>query len=100
MATFIDDIAARIPEEHADRIVLFDPSDNAFPIGFNILDAKTDVERNLLASDLVAIFRRFTTSWGDTMSTVLGEAVLAVLEHPEGGTLATLKRLIVDDAFR
>jgi hypothetical protein len=96
----IDDIARRVPEEHRARTILFDPSDTAYPIGFNILDARSDIERNLLASDLVAIFRRFTTSWGDTMSTVLGEAVLAVLAHPEGGTLGTLKRLIVDDAFR
>lgn len=96
----IDDIVARIPEERCDDVILFDPADAEFPIGFNILDAHTDIERNLLASDLVAIFRRFTTSWGDTMSTVLGEAVLAVLSHPAGGTLIDLRRFLIDASFR
>lgn len=96
----IDDIVARIPEERLADVILFDPADVEFPIGFNILEAKSEVEETLLASDLVAIFRRFATSWGDTMSTVLGEAVLALLAHPEGGTLADLKRFLVDEQFR
>jgi hypothetical protein len=96
----IDDIVARIPEERVREVILFDPADAEYPIGFNILDARTEIERNLLASDLVAIFRRFATSWGDTMSTVLNEAVLALLLHPEGGTLIDLKRFLVDKAFR
>jgi len=96
----IDDIIGRIPDDRIDDVILFDPSDVEFPIGFNILDARTEIEQNLLASDLVAIVRRFATSWGDTMSTVLGEAVLALLAHPEGGTLVDLRRFLVDDLFR
>lgn len=96
----IDDIVARIPDAQAENVILFEAADIEYPIGFNILEAKTEVEQNLLASDLVAIFRRFATSWGDTMSTVLGEAVLAILEHPEGGTLLDLRRFLIDERFR
>ncbi|MEX8518786.1 MAG: type IV secretory system conjugative DNA transfer family protein [Leptothrix sp. (in: b-proteobacteria)] len=96
----IDDIVARIPDDRLDTVIRFDPSDEAFPVGFNILNARTDIERNLLASDLVAIVRRFATSWGDTMSTVLGEAVLALLAHPSGGTLVDLRRFLLDDGAR
>lgn len=96
----IDEVLARIPEGRRDNVVVFDPSDAAWPIGFNILAAESEVERNLLASDLVGIFERFATSWGDTMTTVLGNAVLALLEHPEGGTLLDLRRFVIDERFR
>lgn len=96
----IEDILARVPEHRLEDIVLFDPSDADWPVGFNVLSARSDIERTLIASDLVGIFQRFATSWGDTMGTVLGNAVLALLESPRGGTLLDLRRFLVDDRFR
>ena len=96
----IDDVVARIPTERANDVILFDPSDVEYAVGFNILRATSTLEHDLLASDLVAIFRRLSTSWGDTMTTVRGQAVLALLSHPTGGTLVELRRFLVDDGFR
>lgn len=96
----IDEILGRIPNERRDDVVLFDPSDESAPVGFNVLRAATDAERNLLASDLTGVFRRLSTSWGDAMSTVLANATLAILESPRGGTLLTLRRFLVDEAYR
>ncbi len=96
----IDDILARVPESRLDDVILFDPSDAEYPIGFNILRASSEREAIVLGADLVSIFRRLATSWGDTMTTVLGEAVLAMLHHREGGTLHDLRRFLVDDDFR
>lgn len=96
----IDDLLARVPDERKADVILFDPSDTDWPVGCNILSAESERERVLLASDVVGIFRRFSTSWGDTMGTVLGNAVLAILEHPRGGTLLDLRRLLVDERFR
>lgn len=96
----IEDILARLPDERLEDVVLFDPSDAEWPIGFNILSARSDLERTLIASDLVGIFQRFATSWGDAMSTVLGNAVLALLESPRGGTLLDLRRFLVEERFR
>lgn len=50
--------------------------------------------------DLVAVFRRLSTSWGDQITTVLANAVLAFLESNEGGTLADLRRFLVEKSFR
>ena len=80
--------------------MLLDPSDEAYPVGFNILSAHSELERNLLASDLVSVFRRLSTSFGDQMTTVLGNAILAFLESSEGGTLADLRRFLVEPGFR
>jgi hypothetical protein len=96
----IDKIVGEIPEERHKDVILFDPSDEAFPIGFNILSAHSELEKNLLASDLVAVFRRLSTSWGDQMTSVLGNAVLAFLESDRGGTLADLKCFLVEADYR
>jgi predicted DNA-binding transcriptional regulator AlpA len=96
----IDEILGRIPEQRHSDVVLLDPSDEAYPVGFNVLKAHSEVEKNLLGSDLVAVFRRLSTSWGDQMTSVLGNAVLAFLESTEGGSLVDLRRFLVDVGFR
>jgi hypothetical protein len=96
----IDEITARIPEERAEDVVVFAPGDEEHPIGFNILAAHSEVEKTLLSSDLVGIFRRLSTSWGDQMNALLANGVLAILENPEGGTVIDLRRLLVEPAFR
>lgn len=96
----IDDILARIPPERVGDVILFDPADEAFPVGFNILSAHSELERTLLSSDLAAVFKRLSTTFGDQMATVLGNAILAFLESSEGGTLIDLRRFLIDKSFR
>jgi hypothetical protein len=95
----VDEIAGRIPEERLAETILFDPADAGFPVAWNILEAHSELERTLLASDLVGIFRRFSTSWGDQMTSVLGNAVLVLLENP-GSTLLDLREFLVDRQTR
>lgn len=96
----VDDLLARIPAERIEDVILFDPADSEFPVGFNVLAAHSDLERTLLASDLVAIFRRLSTSWGDQMHAVLANAIQAFLESDRGGTIADLRKFLVDREFR
>lgn len=96
----IDWILGHIPEERFDDVVLIDPSDEDYPVGFNILSAHSEVEKILLASDLVSVFRRLSTTWGDQMTSVLGNAILAFLESTKGGTLADLRRFLVEPDYR
>ena len=96
----INQILGIIPDNRIDDVVLVDPSDVNFPIGFNILQAHSDDEKTLLASDLIAVFRRLATSWGDQMDTVLQNAILAILESEQGGTLSDLRLFLLDDKYR
>lgn len=96
----IDQIMGHIPEKRFDDVVLFDPADTDYPIGFNILSAHSELEKNILASDLGSVFRRLSTSWGDQMTSVLGNAILAFLESENGGTLLDLRRFLIDPEFR
>ena len=96
----IDDVMTRVPDSRLTDVILFDPADSQYPIGFNVLQANSETEKTLIASDLVATFRRFSNSWGDVMDAVLANAVLAILENKKGGTLFDLKRLLVEKDFR
>jgi hypothetical protein len=95
----VDEIVGRIPEERLQDAILFDPADTGFPVAWNILEAHSELERTLLSSDLVGIFRRFSTSWGDQMTSVLGNAVLVLLENP-GSTLLDMREFLVDRQTR
>jgi len=87
------------PDRHKD-VILIDPSDAEFPVGFNILTAHSEIEKDILSSDLVAVFRRLSTSWGDQMNSVFANAVLAFLESTKGGTLIDLRRFLIEKSFR
>jgi hypothetical protein len=96
----VDRVLGVIPPERIEDVVLIDPSDEAYSVGFNILAAHSDYEKALLASDLVSVFRRLSTAWGDQMDSVLRNGILAFLESSEGGTLADLRRFLLDARFR
>jgi hypothetical protein len=96
----IDRILGIIPPERINDVVLVDPSDESHSVGFNILSAHSDLEKNLLASDLIAVFQRLSTSWGDQMNSVLQNAILAFLESDRRGTIADLRRFLIEPPFR
>ena len=95
-----DDVLALVPDSRLGQTVVFDPGEDDAPVGLNVFSAASERERELLASDLVAVFRRFSTTWGDQMTAVLGNAILAILEHPAGGTLLDLRRFLSERPFR
>ncbi|MBE7486986.1 ATP-binding protein [bacterium] len=96
----IEEIIGYIPPERVADVILLDPSDQEYSLGLNILSAHSLQEKDLLASDLVSVFRRLSTSWGDQMTSVLANAILAFLESSRGGTLIDLRRFLVDKDFR
>ena len=96
----VEKILGMIPEHRINDVVLIDPGDETHSVGFNILSAHSELEKNLLASDLVSAFQRLSTSWGDQMGSVLNNAILAFLESSRGGTLADLQRFLIEPSFR
>ncbi|UPT67970.1 MAG: type IV secretion system DNA-binding domain-containing protein [Sphingobacteriales bacterium JAD_PAG50586_3] len=96
----VDDIISRLPPERLEDVILIDPSDMEFPIGFNLMEAKTELEKIFLSSDLVETFREKSTAWGDTMTAVLSSAINAFLYSSKGGTLLELRKFLLDAKFR
>jgi hypothetical protein len=96
----VEDVLVRVPEERIKDLILIDPSDMEYPIGLNLLSAKSEIEKIVLESDLVSVFRRQSTSWGDQMTSVLSNAINAFLESNKGGSLLDLRTFLVDKNFR
>jgi len=96
----IEKILGYIPESRHEDVILLDPAASEYPIGFNILTSRSELEKTILSSDLVSVFRRLSTSWGDQMTAVLGNAILAFLESDAGGTLLELRRFLVEVSYR
>lgn len=96
----IEAILSHIPESRLQDVILIDPSDTEYSLGFNILTSHSEAEKEILASDLVSVFKRLSTSWGDQMNSVFANAILAFLESHEGGTLFDLRRFLIEKSFR
>jgi hypothetical protein len=96
----VNHVLDHIPAARHEDVVLFDAADADYPVGFNLLDARTEGERTLLESDLAALFRRFASSWGDQMHAVLTNAVAAFVRSTRGGTLADLRRFLLEAPYR
>lgn len=97
---YIDYVLERIPSSRLEDVILFDPSDKDFPVGFNILYVSNPKYKVIAASGVVSVFKKiFGDSWGPRLEYWLSSAVLALLDY-EGATLMMLPRLFTDDAFR
>lgn len=94
------EILKYVPVNRFDDVVLFDPTDRARPIGFNMLEAVESDQRSLAASQVVLIFRKlFHYSWGPRLEHILRYSVLTLLEVP-GATLIDVPLLLVDKDYR
>ncbi|GAA4895856.1 type IV secretory system conjugative DNA transfer family protein [Streptomonospora salina] len=95
----VTDVLARLPAEAADKVVLFDPDDNAVPPRLNLLHGG---DPDFIADSVVGIFRRiYAHSWGPRTDDILRAATLTLTRarDPEL-TLGDIPALLSDDAFR
>jgi len=89
-----------VPEDRIEDVVLFDPSDKEFPLGFNMLELHDPEQKSLIASGLVDVFReRFAFSWGPRLEHILRNCILTLLEV-ENTTLLGVTRLLQDKNYR
>jgi hypothetical protein len=90
------------PKERIDDLIYFDASNFDYPIGFNVLSASTEDERNIITDDLVDMFVQMYGHeiFGPRIQDYFRNAVLALMEQPDGGTLTEIVRMFVDPAFQ
>ena len=97
---FVERILDFIPEERVDDVILFDPSDRDYPIGFNLLENVDPDMKNIVASGLIGIFQKiWAFTWGPRLEHILRNCILALLEYPNATLIGVLK-MLVSDSFR
>ncbi|MBU2082024.1 type IV secretion system DNA-binding domain-containing protein [Patescibacteria group bacterium] len=96
----VEDLLNFIPKNRTNEVVYFNPADKENPIGINILEAKGEDEKQLVASSLISVFRHLWKDfWGPRLEHILYNCVLALMDTP-GNTLLGVYRMLVDDEFR
>lgn len=71
----------RIPRNRIEDVVYFNPADEDFPVGINLLNCVEADNRHLVASGIVSIFKSiWRDSWGPRLEYILYAAVAALLE--------------------
>ncbi len=96
----VETILANIPKSRTNDIVLFDPADQEYPIGFNMLDNPHPELRPIVAGGLVSIFKKmFAESWGPRLEYILRNTILTLLLIPET-TLISIPLMLTHEAYR
>lgn len=89
-----------VPPSRQKDVVLYDPSDFDFPIGFNPLHNVPPQRRPFVASAVVDCFRAiWGYSWGPQVEMFVYAGVAALLDRPDG-TLMGLKFLLTSPTYR
>lgn len=96
----VRDLLERIPSEHQDRLVLFDPSQRERPLGLNVLDCDKEDERELVTDSVVSIFQKtYERFWGPRTDDILRASILTLLRHPNT-TLCDVPLLLLNREVR
>ncbi|MHB8660957.1 MAG: type IV secretory system conjugative DNA transfer family protein [Minisyncoccota bacterium] len=96
----VEDILHFVPRSRLNEVVYFNPSDIENPIGLNILEAKDDEQKQLVASSLISIFKHLWKEfWGPRLEHVFHNAILALMETPDS-TLLGIYRMLADEEYR
>ncbi len=89
-----------IPAERINDVVYFNPADDDYPIGFNILEVIDPKHKHLVAAGMMGVFKKIWPDvWSPRMEYILNNAILALLDYP-GSTLLSMNRLLADSEYR
>ncbi len=93
-------IIKAIPPSRINDVIYFNPSDQDFPIAFNVMEKVNPEYKHLVTSGLIGVFKKiWADSWGPRLEYILRNAILALLEYP-GSTLLGVTRILVDKKYR
>lgn len=86
-----EELLGYIPPERAEDVIFFEPSDEARPMGFNLLEAKTEQERHMATNTVIGMMYKLydphkTGIIGPRFEHAIRNAMLTVMDAVPGGT--------------
>lgn len=98
----VEYILEHIPKERADDVIIFNPSDFERPVGLNMLEAKTEDQKDFAVQEMISIFYKlfppemigpmFEHNMRNVMLTLMAD-----LDNP--GTIIDIPRMFTDDDY-
>jgi hypothetical protein len=96
----VDNILKYIPEHRKKDVIIFDPTDLNFPVGFNPLEEVPEEYRQEFTNSFLEIFKKlFWQAWNARLEHVMRFCVLALLEVGNATVLSIIK-LLTDRDYR
>lgn len=96
----VDNILKYIPKHRVKDVVLFDPSDTAFPPAFNPINTIKPELRMRATVGFLDVFRKvFGADWSERLEHIVRYATLALLNVPTA-SLVSLRKMLTDDVYR
>ena len=99
----VDSLLAEVPRERADHVILFEPFDMERPMGLNMLEVRTDEEKDFAVQEMIEIFYKlfppemigpmFEHNMRNVMLTLMADR-----DYP--GTIAEIPRMFTDPEFQ
>jgi hypothetical protein len=94
----IQDLLDLIPPERTKDVVLIDPTDRRYAVGFNPFSGSSDP--SLVADQLGELFQRLWSAYWGPRTAQLAHMGLLTLARRPASTLLDLPRLYLDETFR
>lgn len=95
----IETVLNYVPRHRINDVILLDPADPDAVVQLNLFEAGDMVNRELIASGIVAIFQKmYANSWGPRLEYILRNALLTLLE--QNSRLEDVLRLLTDKKYR
>lgn len=99
----IDQVAGNIPKERVDDVIVFNPADMERPLGLNMLEAKTEDQKDFVCQEMVSIFYKLVTDpsmIGPMFEHQMRNVMLTLMADEENpGTLAEIPRMFTDQEY-
>lgn len=97
-------ILYRIPAERAEDVIYFNPGDFERPMGFNILEWKTEQDKHLIANSFYALLERLFDPnkqgiTGPRLERAVRSALLTTMAKPGNTLIESLRLILLDKAF-
>ena len=101
--SLVEDLFPYIPRDRADDIIYFNPADTERPMGLNMLEGKTEEEKDLIALDAMNMMVKMFGEeiFGPRIQDYFRNGCLTLMaDEEEGGAITDLVRLFTDDEWQ
>ncbi len=100
---FAEYVLQHVPKERAEDVIYFNPSDTERPIGLNMLEVKTEDQKDFACQEMISIFYKMVTDpsmIGPMFEHNMRNVMLTLMSDNEmPGTIAEIPRMFTDDEF-
>jgi len=99
----IDALISDIPRERADDVILFEPFDSERPMGLNMLEARSEEEKDFAVQEMIEIFYKLfpPEMIGPMFEHNMRNVMLTLMaDRDQPGTIAEIPRMFTDSEYQ